>query len=343
MPEEIFEQWWSDRLKGDRKKVTEASLGALLAKARVPRAAVSPGRLSAVLLNRGNPGPLTRKDGTIIRGVSGTAATMTPMAVVPHRNHKGETIGFKLATESFSREELWTTQKTDKAGKLVVNYYRRLIPHPRGLKNLALRTMQSTGEQLTWSRPLADAEITELGLDGNAAVKALRRGHQKALMTHAKLNRKGNAAELALSGPPTPAAAPVPPIFSLRKIFTGLPPNARRLRNSHGTDISRLANGDLLRVPLTRDGEICEPGEPPYREYWYRVVALKTNGQIQLVLAERKQPKALTERDLKQGKKPDSQREWLRKAAVKQPGSDPVIAFLLRHTRADDKPPDTRK
>ena len=89
IPAPVFEDWWTDRLKGDKKRVTEKSLRALLAKARVPKELVTDQQLAVVLINRGNPGPLTRKDGTIIRGISGSASTMTPMAVIPHRNHEG--------------------------------------------------------------------------------------------------------------------------------------------------------------------------------------------------------------------------------------------------------------
>ena len=89
------------------------------------------------------------------------------MAVITHRNHKDEIIGFKIATETFIRAEIWTTEKRGKNGAVIkdknckseLEYHSRLIPHPRGLKNLRLRVMQCTGNRLTWERALTDAEI----------------------------------------------------------------------------------------------------------------------------------------------------------------------------------------
>ena len=349
----VFEEWWTDRLKGDKKRVTDKSLRALLAQARVPKPLVSDQQLTGVLINRGNPGPLTRKDGTIIRGVSGSASTMTPMAVIPHRNHNGETIGFKLATETFIRAEIWTTEKRDKQGEVIkdkdgkpeLEYHRRLIPHPRGLKNLQLREMQCSGERLSWERALTDAEIIELGLNDNAEVKSLRRDYEKAVKLHEKETSKSKAAEseLTLTSATSAPALPKPPVITLRKIFTGLPPHAKRLTDPHGKDISRFAKGDLFFVPLTQDAEICEPGQTAYKQFWFRVAALKTNGQIQLLIAERKQTKPLTEQERKDGKKLTPDQEWLTKAGLKQPKENGLIAFLLRHTRGHDQPPHSVK
>ena len=349
IPAPVFEDWWTDRLKGDKKRVTDKSLRALLAKARVPKALVTDQQLGGVLINRGNPGLLTRKDGTIIRGISGSASTMTPMAVIPHRNHEGETIGFKLATETFIRAEIWTTEKRDKKGKVIkdeegkpqLEYHRRLIPHPRGLKNLGLRKMQCTGDPLAWERALTDAEIIELGLKDNAEVKRLRRDFEKAVKLHeiesSKVENLENELTLA-----TAAVAPAklkPPMISLRKIFTGLPPHAKRLKAADGTDVSRFAKGDLMLVLLTQEAEICQPKQVPYRKFWFRVAAIKTNGQIQLLIAERKQTKPLTDQEIKDGKQFTPDQDWLIKAGVKQPGDNEVIAFLLRYTHGHDQPP----
>jgi hypothetical protein len=350
--EAIFDEWWNDRLNGNKKKVTDKSLRALLAKAHVPKASVSDDKLSGVLLNRGNPGPLTRKDGTPIHGISGTAKQMTPMAIVPHRNHKGKTIGFKLATESFIRAEIWVTEKHDKKGEVMkdkdgqpeMEYYRRLIPHPRGLKNLRLRVMQSTGKQLTWKRALTDKEIVELGLKDHAEIKRLRKDYEKAMKLHEKETSEAKGAESELTLNKSGAASanqPSPPVISLRKIFTGLPPHAKRLTNPKGADISRFAKGDLLLVPVNQSGAICESSQPVYREIWYRVTALKANGQIELKLAEFKEIKHPSEKEVKEGKRQRLQpdQEWLADAFLQQPGNNEVIARLLQRTRADDQPP----
>ncbi len=349
IPAPVFEDWWTDRLRGEKKRVTDKSLRALLAKARVPKEVVTDQQLAGVLINRGNPGPLTCKDGTIIRGISGPAATMTPMAVIPHRNHKGETIGFKLATETFIRAEIWTTEKHDKNGQTIrdragepeLEYHRRLIPHPRGLKHLSLRVMPSSGERLSWERALTDAEIVELGLKNNAEVKRLRKEHEKAVKLYEKEISKANAgeSELTLGKTGVTPAKPIPSVISLRKIFTGLPPHAKRLTNIHGVDVSRFEIGDLLLVPLTQSAEICQPEQAPYRELWFRVGALKTNGQVTLLIAERKQTKPLTDQERKDGKQLTSDQEWLTKAGLKQPGDDGLIAFLLQRTPCHDQPP----
>jgi hypothetical protein len=319
----------------------------------VPKALVTDEQLSGVLINRGNPGPLTCKDGTIIRGISRSASTMTPMAVIPHRNHEGETIGFKLATETFIRAEIWTTEKRDNNGKVIIDedgkpllaYHRRLIPHPRGLKNLRLRKLQCTGESLAWERALTDTEITELGLKNNAEVKRLRKEYEKKLKLHEKETSKSKVveSELTLAKAEVPPAKPKPPIISLRKIFTGLPPHAKRLTNALGANISRFAIGDLLLVPLTQDAEICQPKQTPYRKFWFRVAALQANGQVKLLIAERKQTKPLTDQEIKDRKQLTPDQEWLIKAGLKQPGDDEVIAFLLRQTHGHDQPPHSIK
>lgn len=346
----IFEQWWTDRLKGDKKRVTDKSLRALLAQAKVPKALVTDDQLGGVLINRGNPGPLTRKDGTIIRGVSGSASTMTPMAVIPHRNRKGETIGFKLATETFIRAEIWTTEKRDKKGeaikdkdgKPVLEYHRRLIPHPRGLKNLQLRVMQCTGERLSWERALTDAEIIELGLKDNAEVKRLRRDYEKAVKLHEKGTAKTKAAvsELKLTSATGTPAKPQPSVINLRKIFTGLPPHAKRLSDTHGKDISRFAKGDLLRIPIRKlpgaekgHGKFTKRGEAASVSYWFRVSAIKASGEVELQLAEFKLPKAKDEKALTE------QQDWLAKIWEQRPSNEDDLAWLLEQSRGHDQPP----
>jgi 5-methylcytosine-specific restriction endonuclease McrA len=350
IPSPIFEEWWSDRLKGDKRRITEKSLRALLAKARVPKALVTDQQLGGVLINRGNPGPLTRKDGTIIRGVRGPSKKkMTPMAVVPHRNRKGETIGFKLATESFIRAEIWTTEKRDKKGVIVKakdgrperEYHRRLIPHPRGLKNLSLRILKCTGKRLTWERPLTDAEIIELGLKENAEVNRLHRAYEKAVKQHEKQAAMSKLAEGELTLPkPDTTAKPTPPVISLRKIYTGLPPHAKRLTNANGADISRVSKGDLLYVALGKvpgaekgHGKFCKRGQAASGgSYWFRVSAIKASGEIELHLAEFKLPR------IEDDKKATDQQEWLIKIWEQRPSSEDDVAWLLEQSRAHDQP-----
>jgi hypothetical protein len=213
------------------------------------------------------------------------------------------------------------------------------------LKNLRLRVLQCSGERLTWDRPLTGEEIVEIGLNENAKVMRLRKEHEKAMRQHAQRTsdqvskRKAVANELALfHSAAANLTAPPPPVISLRKLYTGLPPHARRLTNANGADISRLARGDLLIVPVSQSGGICEPRQPPYRQLWYRVAALKANRQVELKLAEFKQIKQPSEQDLKDGRQIKPEQEWLAGAFLQQPGNDEVIARLLQGTRADDQP-----
>jgi hypothetical protein len=341
--EEVFARWWG---KGEKKVITEKSLRKLLKDANITPNEVSDLRLQNALTGHSDPGPLTRKDGTVIRGVSGFPNALTPMSVVPHRNHSGETIGFKLATESFIRAEIWTTEKRDKNGKLVLEYHRRLIPHPRGLKNLRLRVLKSTGKQLTWERQLTDKELIELGL-GKQLEKlqtewtSLKCEHEKALEKWEKSEtKKKNSDALALGkykANPAPQK-PVEPYLSLRRIYAGLPPHAKRLTNSHGVDISKFTKGDLLLVPLNQVGDICNETESPYRKMWYRITAINANGQVEMKLAEYKQVKKLTEKDKAEGKQLSPEQEWLMNAFQQQPKTK-KMAFLLRLTSENDQSP----
>ncbi len=79
----------------------------------------------------------------------------------------------------------------------------------------------------------------------------------------------------------------------------------------------KFTKGDLLRLPLTVDGAICEPKEKVFCCLWYRVTALKTNGQIEFQLAEFKDksatPLANCAKDIAQQK----------------PSSPEVLAYLV--------------
>jgi hypothetical protein len=203
--------------------------------------------------------------------------------------------------------------------------------------------MRCTGKRLSWKRALTDEEIVELGLKNHAEVKRLRKEYEKAAKLHEKeaSKAKDSESELSLTKPGNaPAAEPKPPVISLRKIFTGLPPHAKRLTSTKGVDISRFAKGDLLLVPLNQSGAICKSTESTYREIWYRITAINTSGQVEMQLAEFKEIKCPSEKELKEGKRKRLQpeQEWLASAFQQQPGSDAVIARLLQRTRADDLP-----
>ncbi len=82
----------------------------------------------------------------------------------------------------------------------------------------------------------------------------------------------------------------------------------------------KLMKGDLLKLPLTVDGTICDKAEDKvFCCLWYRVAALKTNGQIEFQLAEFKDksatPLADCPKDITQQK----------------PSSAEVLAYLLAY------------
>jgi|SRR5665213_54824 len=344
--EDALNKWWGNY---EKKKINYKSLRLLLKESGITPVEVSDLRLQNALSGHSEPGSLTRKDGTPIRGVRGTAKQMTPMAVIPHRNHKGETIGFKFAKESFVRAEIWVTEKTTKDGKVELDYHCRLIPHPRGLANLQLRVMKCTGQPLTWERRLTDDELVELGLAKKLATlknerERLKNSHAKAVEKWQKSQQKkkdsdtlGLAADAATSSPKE-----IPELWlSLRKIYTGLPPHAKRLTNANGADISRVTKGDLLFVPLRKvpgagkgHGKFCKRGEVATGgSCWFRVSAIKAAGEIELHLAEFKLPK------IKDDKKATEQQEWLTTIWEQRPSSEDDIAWLLEQSRAHDQSP----
>ena len=49
IPETVFDEWWHDRLTGDKKKITGKSLRALLAKVYVSKFSVSDEKLNGTL------------------------------------------------------------------------------------------------------------------------------------------------------------------------------------------------------------------------------------------------------------------------------------------------------
>ena len=297
--------------------------------------------------------PLKLNDGTKIERVPALASKQPqPIAVIAHFNTREKLpIGFKVATESFIRAEFWVTERRDKKGEIVrdqdgraeLEYHRRLIPHPRGLMNLRRRTMRCTGEPLSWERALTDDEIVELGIKDHPEVKRLLKARENIIKRHEAAASTANVAagDLISSTPSAFTGKPILPIISLRKIYCGLPPFAKPLRNSSEANISRVAKGDLLFVPLNKEGKRCKPSEAPYRELWYRVTAIKTEGEIAMHLAEFKEIKPPTEKQLKEGKRKPLRPEerWLANAFEQRPSTDAEIVFLMQRTRRHDLPP----
>jgi hypothetical protein len=297
--------------------------------------------------------PLKLNDGTKIERVPALASKQPqPIAVIAHFNTREKLpIGFKVATESFIRAEFWVTERRDKKDEIVrsqdgraeMEYHRRLIPHPRGLMNLRRRMMRCTGEPLSWDRALTVDEIVELGIKDHPEVKRLLKARENIIKRRETAASTANVAvgDLISSPPSAFTGKPILPIISLRKIYCGLPPFAKPLRNSSEADISRVAKGDLLFVPLNKEGKRCKPSEEPYRELWYRVTAIKTEGEIAMHLAEFKEVKPPTEKQLREGKRKTLRPEerWLANAFEQRPSTDAEIVFLMQRTRRHDLPP----
>ena len=169
--------------------------------------------------------------------------------------------------------------------------------------------------------------------------------HTKAVQKWQKeQHAKSNTLDLASSTSVQPVE-PKFPWLSLRKRYAGLPLHARRLSNKHGADISCIAKDDLLRVPLNSEGDICKREEPAYQTLWYRVSAINKSGKIEMKMAERKQIKPLSEKELRDGKRKPltSDEQWRVYAYTKEPSSTDVLAYLLEITRGNDQPPHPAK
>ena len=80
----------------------------------------------------------------------------------------------------------------------------------------------------------------------------------------------------------------------------------------------KFTKGDLLKLPLTIDGAICDkPEDKIYCRLWYRVAALQSNGQIEFQLAEFKDKSATPLADCKED------------IAKRAPSDPKVLAYLL--------------
>jgi len=342
LTDEAIEKWWGDK---PERKIGIKEIGKLFRANRVSLCPLPDARLEE-LFEGGVPSDneLRLPDGTLITSIPEVADKEAPTSLMPHKNHKKEVVGFKKARESFVRVEIWFTESKDGEDKIVRYYWCRLIPHARGLAALPEREMKCTGERLSWERPLTDNELKELGLDDHPAVKRLRSSFAKKLKQWerkaAKL--KSAAGELELNASVPTEEKPTPPAISLRKIYTGLPAGARPLL---GKKLCRIAKGDLLRVPIRKtsgagkgDGKFCGRNEPATGgEYWYRVTAIKADGEVSMTLAEFDKPKAEKEKKLREDE------AWLAKIFMQRPMSADDLAYLLEYSRGDDQPSHSAK
>ncbi len=328
-----IEKWWGDK---PERKIGIKELGKLFRANRVSLCPLPDARLEE-LFEGGIPSDneLRLPDGTLITSIPEVADKEAPTSLMPHKNHKKEVVGFKKARESFVRVEIWFTESKDKEDKIVRHYWRRLIPPARGLAALPERKMRCTGQPLTWHRPLTDDELKELKLYDHPAVKRLRKKFEKETKQWERQAAKKiiAEAEFKLAESIQPAAPPKPPVISLRKIYTGLPAGAKPLLDKK---LCRIAKGDLLRVPLSHAGKICDK-EAAKAIRWYRVAAIKSGGEITMTLAEFDKP------DTEKKKRLREDEAWLVKVFMQRPSTAEDLAYLLELTRGHDQPSHTAK
>ena len=192
--------------------------------------------------------PLRLANKTEVRRVPVAAGEESPTALVPHKNHTGEIIGYKKAKETYWRCEIWLAPDKDKKGRPV--YQRRLIPHPRGLVALRKRG-------LSWKHK------------AEGATESLR---------------QQVCGKLAL--------------FSKK--------------------VGSFAKGDLVRLPLDANGDICLPPAMPFCWLWYRVSATSSDGKVEMKLVEFKDKSATP--------LPECEKDIL----IQKPSSPSVLASLLQ-------------
>ncbi len=305
-----------------------------------------PGKVLQRWMDKGGTTPLVLRGGSRVGSLPVRGTKEAVPALAPHCNREGEMIGLKKTTETFVRCEIWVTKKLAKDGRVlkdvngqpVLEYHKRLIPHPRNLANIRNRIMSCSGKRLSWAGNLEDQEMIELGLSEELRdLERLRQKQKGANLVAAPSERavEGSQTDLFPKAPVSAAGSKPLAILklSLRKIYAQLPRYAHRLQDAEGNDISKLKKGDLLLVPLNREGGICGRGTEPYKEHWYRVSALNTSGQIEMVLAEYKQPKVPSQQEVRaKALTPSEQDAWLLKVYKRSPSSADVLAHLLERT-----------
>jgi hypothetical protein len=105
------------------------------------------------------------------------------------------------------------------------------------------------------------------------------------------------------------------------KLKMAPPPNGMKL-------VCTLAVGDLLRVPITADGDIAKRGQPYANDAvrFYRISALETSGRVEMKLAEWDAPK------IPKGKAPTREETLLLAMHTKTASKDEDLARLHEFT-----------
>jgi hypothetical protein len=108
-----------------------------------------------------------------------------------------------------------------------------------------------------------------------------------------------------------------------------------------------IRKGDVLRVPLNSNGDICGRGEltPETKYYWYQVTKILSTKRIGMELLEFNAPKEPTTKEIESDKrKPLSDAEkWLVKIRTQEPQDTGLLLHILEVTHAYDQSPDPVK
>jgi len=208
----------------------------------------------------------------------------------PHLNAKGEVIGWKVGQEAFVRCEIWAAPNPHDQEGILQDYYQRRVFHPRHIVNLAKRCL-SDGRSLTLDLPLSESDLRELALHGIA--DEMRATYNKEVARLEKniaqaTEKRGKTGDLF---DPASVPAPIPaPTSTLRAIYCepkSIPTNAKI--------VGKLYKGLVLMAPINalgsiykRTDEIPADGKPTCGWIAYTVSAIKSSGEIEMKLAERK-------------------------------------------------------
>jgi hypothetical protein len=364
LTDEAIEKWWGGK---SERKIGAKDLSKLFRSNGVSLCPLSDARLLE-LFDGAMPGDnkLLLPDGTPVESIPELANNEAVTTLMPHYNREKKIIGYKQARESYVGCEIWSVENRSENGEAmkdsdggpILNYYKRLIPHPRGVAALSKRVLKS-GRRLNWHLNLTDDELKELGLWGiamairnqdiaedTADFSAKQKNYEKRLKAFNKAAKNTKGQDNFFAGEKPPEPPPQQPKLehklSLRKIISGeLPPHAKY--------VGSLAKGDLLRVPVKRltesskgHGEICGRKETINDDWyhWYRVTVIGgdtlnrngkiQNGQIKFELAEHKKP---SDKELK------AKKEWHHIIFRKQPSEPEVLAYLLELQAKHDQPP----
>src|SRR5208282_1210185 len=173
LTDEAIEKWWGGK---SERKIGAKDLSKLFRSNGVSLCPLPDARLLE-LFDGAMPGDnkLLLPDGTPVESIPQLANNEAVTTLMPHYNREKKIIGYKQARESYVRCEIWSVESRnengeaikDSDGKPVLNYYKRLIPHPRGVAALSKRILKS-GRRLNWHLNLTDDELKELGLWGIA-------------------------------------------------------------------------------------------------------------------------------------------------------------------------------